>query len=274
MGYKLLAIDLDKTLLRNDRTISSRNYDALKWCQNAGILVVLTSGREVETIDRFSDTLEIYDPITSCSGAIVCGEKVAGRRDVLYHKPIPAEIVGRVMEFTRAMGWCLIVHCLGEILALEQDKYTELYVDLTGATLTFVDSFYEIIRTTEAAKLTVATESDMRENLYQQLAKRWGTEVNVTKTNPEYVEINARGVHKGNALTELCRMIDVPLSQVMAFGDNYSDLPMLRVSRGKVLMANASNPVKMELMREFDDVIIAPPNEDDGVARVIEVVLR
>ena len=65
--YKLLAIDLDKTLLDNDHKVSRRNYDALKKCQDMGIYVILASGREVETIDRFSDELAIYDPIISRS---------------------------------------------------------------------------------------------------------------------------------------------------------------------------------------------------------------
>ena len=73
--YRLLAIDLDKTLLDNNHNVPPRNYDALKKCQDMGICVVLASGREVETIERFSDELEIHDPIIACVGAIVCGEK-------------------------------------------------------------------------------------------------------------------------------------------------------------------------------------------------------
>lgn len=268
--YRLLAIDLDKTLLDNDHNVSRRNYDALKRCQAMGIYVVLASGREVETIDRFSDELEIYDPIIACVGAIVCGEKRGGKREILYHKPVPMGLVDRVMEFTRTMRWCLTVHYPDKILALKRDKYTDIYANQTGATFTFVDDFYELIRGTQPTKLIIIVDAHMRESVYQQLLERWGTEANITRTNPEYVEVNAKGVDKGNALVELCRILHVPISQTMAFGDNYSDLPMLEVAGGKVLMDNASDEIKTELKGKFNDLIIATSNEDDGVARIIE----
>jgi Cof subfamily protein (haloacid dehalogenase superfamily) len=270
--YRLLAIDLDKTLLDNSHNVSRRNYDALKKCQTMGIYVVLASGREVETINRFSDELGIYDPIIACVGAIVCGEKRRGGRDILYHKPIPMGLVDRVMEFTEAMGWCLTVHYPGKILALERNKYTDIYANQTGATFTFVNEFYEIIEGTQPTKLIIIVDADMREDVYHQFAERWGTEANVTRTNPEYVELNAKGVDKGNALIELCRIVGIPIDQVMAFGDNYSDLPMLEVAGGKVLMDNASDEIKAELKRRFNDLTIAPSNEDDGVASIIETL--
>ena len=268
--YKLLAIDLDKTLLDNSHNIPRRNYDALRKCQDMGICVVLASGREVETIERFSDELEIYDPIIACVGAIVCGEKKEGKRDLLYHKPIPAGLVDRVMEFTKDVGWCLTVHYPDRILALESDKYTDIYHNQTGATFTFVDDFYQIIEGTQPTKLITIVDADMRESVYQNFLEKWGGEANITKTNPEYVELNAKGVDKGIALMELCNILGLSLDQVMAFGDNYSDLPMLEVAGGKVLMDNASDEIKAELKGKFSDLIMAPANEDDGVAEIIE----
>ncbi len=271
--YKLLAIDLDKTLLDNDHNIPPRNYDALKKCQDMGICVVLASGREVETIERFSDELEIYDPIIACVGAIVCGERKGGKRDLLYHKPIPPGLVDRVMGFTKDMGWCLTVHYPDRILALERDKYTDIYHNQTGATFTFVDDFYQIIEGTQPTKLITIVDADTRESVYQKFLQKWGGEANITKTNPEYVELNAKGVDKGIALVELCNILGLSLGQVMAFGDNYSDLPMLEVAGGKVLVDNASDEIKAELKGKFSDLIIAPANEDDGVAEIIESLI-
>ena len=69
---------------------------------------------------------------------------------------------------------------------------------------------------------------------------------------------------------ELCNILGLSLDQVMAFGDNYSDLPMLEVAGGKVLMENASDEIKAELKGKFSDLIMAPANENDGVAEIIE----
>ena len=271
--YRLLAIDLDKTLLSSDHTVSTRNYRALKECQDLGMYVILASGREVETIDMFSERLQIYDPIIACVGAIVCGEKTDGKRQLLYHRPIPAGLVEQVMEFTRERGWCLTVHYPDKILALKQDPYTDIYHNQTGATFTFVDDFYEIIRDTQPTKLIVVVDASKRDNVYDQFVERYGRVANITKTNPEYVEINARGVDKGKALTKLCEILQIPLSQVMAFGDNYSDLPMLEVAGGKVLMENASDEIKQSVKDRFNDLIIAPSNDDDGVAEVIHRIM-
>ncbi len=273
LKYKLLAIDLDKTLLDNNHQVSEQNYLALKKCKEMGLYIVLASGREVETIDRFSDELGIYDPIIACVGAIVCGEKKNGKRDLLYHKPLPVGIVDEVMEWTQAMGWCLTVHYPDKILALKQDRYTDIYHNQTGATFTFVDDFYKIISGSQPTKLIIVVDVEIRENVYQQFLQKWGERANITKTNPEYVEVNTKGVDKGVALIELCRILDVPLDQTMAFGDNYSDLPMLAVSGGKILMDNASDDIKSDLKGRFSDLIIAPSNEDNGVAKIVESVI-
>ena len=271
--YKLLAIDLDKTLLDNDHRVSRRNYDALKKCKDMGVYVILASGREVETIDRFSDELGIYDPIIACVGAIVCGEKKNGKREILYHRPIPPGLVDQMMKFTQEMGWCLTVHYPDKILALEQNKYTDIYANQTGATFTFVENFFEIIKGSQPTKLIIVVDTDIRENVYQHFIKKWGETANITRTNPEYVEVNAKGVDKGVALTELCKILDVHIGKTMAFGDNYSDLPMLEIAKGKVLMDNASDEIKNELRRKFMDLIIAPSNENSGVAVIIDSII-
>ena len=246
LKYRLLAIDLDKTLLDNNHQVSGQNYLVLKKCKEMGLYVVLASGREVETIDRFSDELGLCDPIIACGGAIVCGEKKNGKRDLLYHKPLPVGIVDEVMEWTQAMGRCLTVHYPDKILALKQDKYTDIYHNQTGATFTFVDDFYKIISGSQPTKLLIVVDVEIRENVYQQFLQKWGEKANITKTNPEYVEVNTKGVDKGVALIEFCRILDVPLNQTMAFGDNYNDLPMLAVSGGKILMENASDHKKSD----------------------------
>jgi Cof subfamily protein (haloacid dehalogenase superfamily) len=273
LKYRLLAIDLDRTLLDNNHQVSVQNYLALKKCKEMGLYVVLASGREVETIDRFSDELGLCDPIIACGGAIVCGEKKNGKRDLLYHKPLPVGIVDEVMEWTQAMGRCLTVHYPDKLLALKQDKYTDIYHNQTGATFTFVDDFYKIISGSQPTKLLIVVDVEIRENVYQQFLQKWGEKANITKTNPEYVEVNTKGIDKGVALIELCRILDVPLNQTMAFGDNYNDLPMLAVSGGKILMDNASDDIKLELKERFSDLIIAPSNEDNGVAKIVESVI-
>ncbi len=271
--YKLLAIDLDKTLLDNNHRISKRNYYALKRCHEKGIYIILASGREVETIDKFSDELGIYDPIIACVGAIVCGEKKNGKRDILYHSPLPSGIVDDVMEYTKSMGWCLTVHYPDKILALEQNKYTDIYHNQTSATFTFVKDFYDVIKKSQPTKLIIIVDAEIREGVYRRFVKKWGDKANITKTNPEYVEVNAKGVDKGTALKELCRILGVKLEQTIAFGDNYSDLPMLEVSGVKVLMDNAESEIKSKLKSRFPDLIIAPSNENDGVAQIIDELI-
>jgi hypothetical protein len=271
--YKLLAIDLDKTLLNDKHEITKRNYDAIKNCKGKGIYIVLASGREVETIDRFSDILGIYDPIIACVGAIICGEKINGKREILYHQPLPFGIVDEVMEYTKSMGWCLTVHYPDKILALEQNKYTDIYHNQTGATFTFVNDFYSLTAKTQPTKLIIVVDAEIREGVYRRFLHKWGEKANITKTNPEYVEVNAKGVDKGVALTELCQILSIPLNQTIAFGDNYSDLPMIAVAGGKVLMGNASDEIKMNLKSKFNDLIIAQSNEEDGVAKIIEEIV-
>lgn len=273
-AYKLIAVDLDKTLLDDNHKLSKQNRDALRRCKDMGVYVVLASGREVETIERYSDELGIYDPIIACVGSIVCSERIYSdtgsyQRQLLSHKPLPLGLVDEIMNFTMSEGWCLTVHYPDKILALEQNKYTDIYHNQTGATFTFVSDFYEVIKGTQPTKLIIIVDPEIRDQVYKIFLNRWGDKANITRTNPEYVEVNAKGVNKGTALVELCRKLGLDVSDVIAFGDNYSDLPMLQVAGGKVLMGNASEEIISELKLKFEELIIAPPNYMDGVAKIL-----
>ena len=88
--------------------------------------------------------------------------------------------------------------------------------------------------------------------------------MNLSYSLPANLEINAAGATKGAALTELCRMLDIPLEETAAFGDGTNDLSMLRAAGTGVAMANG-DPAVLEAAD-----LTAPTNQEDGVARILD----
>jgi Cof subfamily protein (haloacid dehalogenase superfamily) len=261
---RLLATDLDGTLLGPGGTLSERNVAALRAAKDAGWYVVLASGRPPFMVAEYLPRLAAA--VTHgvlANGSIVCTlPDRATLRAIRFGVTMATDVVVQLRSLDRAYGFALAT----DVGFAHEQGFAERMpaVQRVPATADVLDAAEGA---TEAIKLMVFHRHHTAHQLLDLLPPLLGADLSVTHMGADCVEVGPSGIDKGTGLAWLCAHLGVDAGDVVSFGDEYNDHEMLRWSGRGVAMANAN-----ALTREVaDEVTVA--NTDDGVAVVIERIL-
>lgn len=271
--FRLIALDLDGTLLNRRGEASAADVEALRRFVAGGGVVVLASGRMTATIRAQQRAMGLDGPVISYNGAMVRLPEGQGG-EVLVHRPLPARYADELIEYARRERFALNYY-LDETLYLEDDpelrRYAEMYARRTGAVYTFVPDL-RAFKGREPTKALIITEPTRpgvpnprgRDELYALWQARWGEEITIERSEPEYLEFLHPGATKGAALAALARHYGIARELVMAVGDSYNDVSMLQWAGLGVAVANATPEVKQAA------AWVSPlSNEESAVAEVM-----
>jgi hypothetical protein len=260
---KLIATDLDGTLLRSDGQISPRTRAAIAAAQAAGIPVVLVTARPPRVVRDVAEAAGVTGPVVCANGAILYD---VGRDAVITHERLGGDLA---REFSRALRVLApnVVFAIehGHLLGYEP-TFPRIFDDGAQAPESPVGDV-EALCEADVTKLIVHHPGEDPDALAAWVTAHVGQRAFVTHSGGPFVEIGAVGVSKASGLARLCEELCVAAADVVAFGDMPNDLPMLRFAGHGVAVANA-HP---EVLAEANEV--ARSNDDDGVARVIERLL-
>lgn len=236
---KLIALDLDDTLLHNDLTISKRAREAITKAVEQGTAVTLATGRMFCSALPYARELKLNLPLITYQGALV---KYADGR-VVYHRPLSLELAREVVDFILPYGYHLNVYIDDELYMEKNSPEGQRYVAMTKAPLHLVDHLGKAMDR-DPSKLLVIASSEKLDKLALDLRKRFGDVINITKSKSHFLELGHPGATKGEALANLAASLGLVASQVMAIGDSLNDLDMLEYAGVGVAMENALPEVK------------------------------
>jgi len=251
--FRLIALDLDGTLLNDEKDVSDADSDALNAFAQKGGIVVLASGRMTDNIRPLYDRLGFDGPTIAYNGARVREPRSEGG-GVILETGLPARYADELLDYTKREHFHLNVY-LDEKLYARDDPalryYADLYSRQTGAVYQFIPCLAKF-RGREPTKLIIVTDPTVpnqpdprhRDELYQVWFERWGSEVTVMRTNPEYLEFYNMDTSKGAALKAVAEHYGIPQELTLAFGDNFNDAAMLQWAGCGVAVANAHPDVK------------------------------
>jgi len=251
--YRIVALDLDGTLLDDHGRISAADRDALRRFADGGGIVVLASGRMSASIRPFYALLGIDGPTIGYNGALARESQQMGA-GVILETPLPALYADALIDYTREQRLHLNYY-LGERLYARGDpalrRFADLYWRQTGSVFHFLPDL-AVFKGKEPTKTIIITDPTRpdrpnarhRDELYAMWRERWGSRVTVMRTNPEYLEFYHREASKGNALIAVAAHYSVDPSLTLAFGDNFNDASMLQAAGCGVAVANAREEVK------------------------------
>lgn len=262
MKYRLVALDLDDTLLREDLTISDRTREALIGAQMAGVTLVLASGRPTGSIQRYARELQLDafgGYILGFNGAEVTA--CTGDR-VLFQQSLSRDEVHELYDVSRVEGLSVLSYQGRTIVTAEANPWADIERRLTGLEVVVAPDF-KATMDGPAAKVILVQEPDRVRKAAADLAPL-GARFNLAISKPYFLEVTAKGIDKAHSLAFLADKIGVARAEVMAVGDSYNDLGMLTWAGLGVCMANGPEEV-----RDQADFITAS-NHDDGVADAIE----
>jgi len=256
---RLIATDLDGTLLRTDGTVSERTRRAIARAQEAGIAVVLVTARPPRTLRPLAWQAGVTGLAICCNGAIVYD---VATDEIVGHEPLAAATAQRLVAALRATapGVCFAVE--RGLLFGQEPRYAALLPAAGDHTPFIADA--AALCAEDVTKLIVLHSDVPLQDLLHAVRKAAGDEAIVTHSSAVFVEVSAAGVTKAAALQGLCAQIGIDTPQVVACGDMPNDLPMLEWAGHSVAVANAHPAV----LAAVDEVTLS--NNEDGVAGVLE----
>jgi hydroxymethylpyrimidine pyrophosphatase-like HAD family hydrolase len=260
---RLIASDLDGTLLRDDRSISERTRRALATARAAGIVVVLVSARPPRVLCRFAEAAGVGGLAICANGAITYD---LDRGAIRQSQPLDPEVVRRLIL---VLGEAIPGVCFGFEQGLRfacDPTYARLRVGTLDSEWMVEEAL--ALAAQPAVKLLVRHAERQAEDLLPLAEGIVGAAATITHAGAPFLELSAPGVTKASALEAHCARLGIAAGEVVAFGDMPNDLPMLRWAGCGVAMANA-HP---EVLAAADAVTRS--NEEDGVAVYLEPLLR
>ena len=269
-AVKLLALDLDGTLLNSKKELTPRTRDALYAAAEAGVEIVPTTGRFFTGMPEVIQKLPFLHYAITINGAQVYDIR---RQKAVSTAEIPLEAALRVLEYLD--GFPVIYDCYQDswgwmTRAMQENAAAFVPFDyalrMVRALRTPVDELKAYLRERNRGvqKLQLFTPDDaLRRQLFKDLTARFGT-LNVSTSMPCNIEINDAHANKGEAIASLAAYLGLPMAATMAIGDGLNDRSMIQMTGLGVAMANACP----EILALADEVTASC--DEDGAALAIE----
>jgi Cof subfamily protein (haloacid dehalogenase superfamily) len=266
--YRLLALDLDGTLLDSKGRISKSNLAAVRKAQRAGVLVTVTTGRSFTSAEEYIRVIGPGDPSITYNGALL-----QNGDHVIKRFSLGPGVVLEAVSLLRALGHPPIVYTAdGRKFYEKVDRHGRNFLSFSKGTETNLTRVHDLMARDWDGVLRVSAVTGARHipALHRAVAQRMGTRVRTVDTFfPEFdfwiFEILDRSCSKSSALSFLCAELGILREEVIAVGDNDNDIDMLSWAGRGVAMRNALQRVK-----EAATCVTENSNDDDGVAEAIE----
>lgn len=265
MKIRLVAVDLDGTLLNSAKQITDTTAAILRAArESGGVHVVLASARPPRSVVPFYSLLDLDTPMINYNGALVYEPTT---RRALLHRPVPADVARGVAELARGVLPDVLVSA--EVL----DRWYTDRLDPAYQTETAKLHVPDVVApldewlTGEVTKLLLLGPPDPLRQVRAAVRKQFARRVRIVQTEDHLLQIMNAGVSKAHALRVVAAEMGVLQGQVMAIGDNANDLGMLRWASIGVAMANAPPEV-----RAAADVV-TDHHDADGAAKAVKDII-
>jgi Cof subfamily protein (haloacid dehalogenase superfamily) len=260
---KLVALDLDGTLLTSRKTISRRTHTVLRRAIEQGVKIVLATARPPRSVRTYYTALKLDTPQINYNGALIWDEP---NRKVLAHHPVAPALALQVIQFARKLYPELLVSV--EILdRWYTDYYSELPEYATETAKQFTPDFVgpiEAFLVVPATKVMLLGHPDWIAELEKAVAHKFAGRLTHTRSDAFLLQIMHSHVNKGGALKWVAQHLDIPREQIMAVGDAPNDADMLEAAGLAVVVGNAWPVVRARVHH------VVAANDADGVAEALE----
>lgn len=268
MKYKLLGLDVDGTLLNDEREISKRTLAALLKVQQMGVRIVLASGRPTYGLMPLAKTLELGNYggfVLSYNG---CQIIKAQNGEILFERRINPEMLPYLEKKARKNGFAIFTYHDDTLITDSPDnEYIKNEALLNNLKIIREDEFSTAIDFAPCKCMLVSDKEKALIGLEQHWEKRLAGTLDAFRSEPYFLEVVPCGVNKANTLGALLEHLGVTREEVIAVGDGVCDVTMLQLAGMGVAMGHSQDSVKV-----CADYVTAS-NEEDGVALAVEKLI-
>lgn len=261
--YKIIAIDLDGTLLNDKKEISQNDKMAIKKAINLGIKIVISTGRPLIGVKPILEELGLYD---SDSYVILFnGAEIYSLKDskAIFQKYLNGNEVKEI--YAEAKGLNLYLHAYNskyQVVANKKNKYTDYAAKLVKINYKEID-FTKINDNDLYIKCLMVQSEEIIANNINYLIEKYKDKYSIFRSSPIFLEFLNKNTTKGDALVYLANYLNIKKDEIMAIGDCENDITMLQYAHMGIAMENAYQNVKA--IAKW----ISKSNNESGVAFAI-----
>ena len=260
MSIKLVATDLDGTLLRSDLTISDRTVATVQRAIEQGVIVTVATGRMYCSALPHAQRLGVNVPLITYNGALI---KDAQTGKVLYERPLEEATAAKILAVSREKGW-RVQSYLDDVLHVPCiDDMVRRYAQV-AAVEPVCDGEAFFTHPGKPHKMLLLDTPDKLPAIQAEMSRLFGDELHITTSKPTLLEFLHPQVCKGVAIAFLAERFGIKREEIMTIGDSSNDLEMIEYAGWGVAVANASEKVRATANA------ITTSHDEDGVAVAIE----
>lgn len=264
MRYKLLVSDLDDTLVSRDKIITEKTEKAVIDAQKRGVKVALASGRQPYGVLKPAEKLKIRE----YGGYMICfngGKIIDSRGKCVYSCHLGNEYFRPVYEIMSRYDINVLVHNDNEIYGDDRiNDYSYIEPDALGLSLNVKKDIISAVDWNIHKVLGAGAPLELMK-AEKDLKKQFGDVLDIYLSAPWFLEVMPKGADKGTGLEKAAQLLGISVSDTVACGDSFNDIPMIKKAGLGVAMKNAEDMLKKDA-----DYITENDCDHDGIAEVIE----
>ena len=261
--YRAIALDLDGTLTNHEKVVTPKTREALLKAAANGAVIILASGRPTYGIEPVAECLELNQRggyILSYNGGNIVNAKTGEK---LFSQFLPDEVIPELYAYAKEHGHALLGYAGNEIITeMPDDQYVKEESRINKMNIRKVDNLFESLEP-HPTKLLMTGDPTLMLKAEEELVEKLGDRMDIFRSAPFFLELVPKGIDKAKSLTRLLTKINLTPADLIAFGDGYNDLSMLKLAGMGVAMENAAPEVRAEA----DYITLS--NEEDGVAAAL-----
>ncbi len=262
--YKILVLDIDGTLTDSKKRISRVTKRALRKAQNKGVKIVLASGRPTPGIVPVAEELGFKEHggyILSFNGGKIIDYSAD---NTVFESVLPGEMIPSLYNDSVENKVSIISYDKTSVLTeTPEDEYIIKEAALNKMPITEVKSFIEAVQHPVTKCLMTGEPTHLAE-VEQKIKVKYGESLSIYRSEPYFLEIMPKGIDKAQSLSRLLQHLGLTKEQMIACGDGFNDLSMIKYAGLGVAMSNAQKVVK----RSADYITFT--NDENGVAHVVD----
>lgn len=255
---KLIAVDMDGTLLKSDKSMPTRTAEIIKELLKRDVRFVVASGRQYYSL--YKDFMNIDSPIIYIAEN---GAMIFDNQNMLEISEIPYELLKKPVEKIRKLPNTHMVLCGEKTAWIESnDEYFHQNVIPYYAKSEIVSDVLEHAKDDKICKIAVFQHKNAEHGLYKHLTE-FEDNFDLALSGDSWVDLMLPSINKGIALKHLQEKLDIKPDECMAFGDYLNDIELMQAVTHSYAMANAHEDLAKICKHT------APSNDDEGVIKVI-----
>jgi len=242
--------------------LRARTLATLRRAHEAGLHVVVVTGRMFQSVRRALEPASLGDPVICYQGAVVAD----GDGTWLRHVPVELELAREALEFVQSEGYSPNVYVGDELYVSEVSRAAREYAEFQHLQVHPVGDLLDWL-SQPPTKLVCVGDPDALSGVERRAKEHFGERMYISKSLPYFLEFAAPGVTKGAGLEFLARHMHFTPAQTVAFGDGENDVELVEWAGYGIAVGNAHDRVKA--VADW----IAPSAQQEGVAQVIDALL-